>query len=212
MINLEEKTKINIVSLESCASTNDEAYALAKSGAESGTVVTALSQTGGRGTNSRSFFSPGKTGIYMSVILREAVPDRLLDITPMAAVAVSRVLDRMFGVRTKIKWVNDIYLNGKKVCGILTQAQSAGSKVDFIVVGIGINLFEPQGGFPQDIKDIAGFVSSEYNEEKRLEAIESIALELVHSNQMLSDDGFLSQMRAYYTERRYEPNSINVAQ
>ena len=140
---MKDNQKIKIISLDRCVSTNDEAYILAESGAENGTTVTAREQTGGKGTNGRSFFSPGKTGVYMSVILRNIKKEQLLDVTPMAAVAVSRVLDKNFGVNTRIKWVNDVYLDGKKVCGILTKAQSKDGKTDFIIVGIGINLFAP---------------------------------------------------------------------
>ena len=86
---MKEPIKIKIIPLDRCASTNDEAYALAENGAVNGTTVTAREQTGGKGTNGRSFFSPGKTGVYMSVILRNVKKERLLDVTPMAAVAVS---------------------------------------------------------------------------------------------------------------------------
>ena len=166
------KDNQKIISLDRCVSTNDEAYTLAESGAENGTTVTAREQTGGKGTNGRSFFSPGKTGVYMSVILRNIKKEQLLDVTPMAAVAVSRVLDKNFGVNTRIKWVNDVYLDGKKVCGILTKAQSKDGKTDFIIVGIGINLFAPEGGFPEDIRNTAGFVSKIYDEALRQKTIE----------------------------------------
>ena len=199
---MNEYQKINLISLDRCVSTNDEAYLLAENGAENGTTVTAREQTGGKGTNGRSFFSPGKTGIYMSVILRNVKQDRLLDVTPMAAVAVSRTLDKIFGVKTRIKWVNDVYLDGKKVCGILTKAQSKNGKTDFIVVGIGINLFAPEGGFPDDIKNIAGFVSRKYDEALRQKTIEEIAVLLCDYAERLDDETVSADIKSYYAERR----------
>lgn len=199
---MNEYQKINLISLDRCVSTNDEAYLLAENGAENGTTVTAREQTGGKGTNGRSFFSPGKTGIYMSVILRSVKQDRLLDVTPMAAVAVSRTLDKIFGVKTRIKWVNDVYLDGKKVCGILTKAQSKNGKTDFIVVGIGINLFAPEGGFPDDIKNTAGFVSRKYDEALRQKTIEEIAALLCSYAERLDDETVSADIKRYYAKRR----------
>ncbi len=199
---MNENQKTKIISLDRCVSTNDEAYLLAENGAENGTTVTAREQTGGKGTNGRSFFSPGKTGIYMSVILRNVKQDRLLDVTPMAAVAVSRTLDKIFGVKTRIKWVNDVYLDGKKICGILTKAQSKNGKTDFIVIGIGINLFAPEGGFPDDIKNTAGFVSRKYDEALRQKTIEKIAVLLCDYAERLDDETVSADIKSYYAERR----------
>ncbi|MDD6526543.1 MAG: biotin--[acetyl-CoA-carboxylase] ligase [Oscillospiraceae bacterium] len=199
---MKEPIKIKIIPLGRCASTNDEAYALAENGAVNGTTVTAREQTGGKGTNGRSFFSPGKTGVYMSVILRNVKKERLLDVTPMAAVAVSRVLDKNFGVETRIKWVNDVYLDGKKVCGILTKAQSKDGETDFIVVGIGINLFAPEGGFPEEIRNTAGFVSEVYDEALRQKTIEEIAQLLCEYAERLDDEKMSADIKNYYTERR----------
>ena len=199
---MNKNQNIRIISLDRCVSTNDEAYLLAEEGALNGTTVTAREQTGGKGTNGRSFFSPGKTGIYMSVILRNVKKEKLLDVTPMAAVAVSRVLDRNFGVKTRIKWVNDVYLDGKKVCGILTKAQSKDGRTDFIVVGIGINLFAPEGGFPEDIRNTAGFVCEKYDDALRQKTIEEIAALLCEYAVGLDDERTAADIRQYYTERR----------
>ena len=199
---MNENQKTKIISLDRCVSTNDEAYTLAENGAANGTTVTAREQTGGKGTNGRSFFSPGKTGFYMSVILRNVKQDRLLDVTPMAAVAVSRTLDKIFGVKTRIKWVNDVYLDGKKVCGILTKAQSKNGKTDFIVVGIGINLFAPEGGFPDDIKNTAGFVSRKCDEALRQKTIEEIAALLCSYAERLDDETVSADIKRYYAKLR----------
>ncbi|MGN1418194.1 MAG: biotin--[acetyl-CoA-carboxylase] ligase [Acutalibacteraceae bacterium] len=190
------------INLNSCPSTNDELYALARNGAPAGTVITAKEQTKGKGTNGRSFYSPGKTGVYMSILLRGISNERMLDITPLAAVAVSKALDSLCGTTTKIKPVNDIYLSGKKICGILTQAQSTEKNVDFIIVGIGINLFRPSGGFPHEIKDIAGYVLEAYNEDMRLAVIEKVTSLLLDGSERIEDSAFRAQMYEYYNDEQ----------
>ena len=140
----------------SLPSTNDELLRLAKGGACHGTVVVAKEQSAGKGTKGRSFFSPNG-GIYMSVLLRNISKEALLSVTPAAAVAVYEALFSVLKIETFIKPVNDLYYQGKKVCGILTQAVSGGD-VEFVVVGIGVNLFRPDGGFPEELKEIAGYL------------------------------------------------------
>ncbi len=194
-------SKIKYINLSSCESTNDELYRLAKGGAPFGTVVTAREQTKGKGTKGRSFHSPDSTGIYMSVLLGDIKSEDMLHVTPLAAVVVSRVLDEICKVHTEIKVVNDIYLNKKKVCGILTQAESNGKTVNFIIVGTGINLFKPKGGFPKEIENIAGYVLEEKNEELRQNVIDKIAAELVKASQKLDDPIFLEETYRYYHER-----------
>lgn len=127
-------------------STNRVAKELARQGAAHGMVVSALRQTAGRGRLGRSFFSP-EGGIYLSVILRPQLPpeERTL-VTPMAAVAVCRAVEELCGISPRIKWVNDLYLGEKKLCGIL--CEGAG---DAVIVGIGLNYTMPPEGFPSDI-------------------------------------------------------------
>lgn len=123
-------------------STNDTAKLMARGGEPEGCVVTARSQTGGRGRLDHSFFSPAG-GIYMSLILRPAFSETQL-ITPAAAVAVCRALDDL-GFRCGIKWVNDVYKDGKKVCGILTESNV---EQGWAVLGIGVNTVCPGPGAP----------------------------------------------------------------
>lgn len=134
------------IALTETDSTNRVAKELARQGAVHGTVVTALRQTAGRGRLGRSFFSP-ESGIYLSVILRPQLPpaDWTL-VTPMAAVAVCRAVEELCGISPRIKWVNDLYLGDKKLCGIL--CEGAG---DAVIVGIGLNYAMPPDGFPSDI-------------------------------------------------------------
>lgn len=134
------------VFLEETDSTNRVAKELARQGAPHGTAVLAERQTAGRGRLGRAFFSP-EGGLYLSVILYPQCPpeDRVL-MTPMAAVAVCRALEQVCGISPGIKWVNDLYLGGKKLCGILCEGCG-----DAVIVGIGLNLYTPEGGFPAEI-------------------------------------------------------------
>lgn len=121
-------------------------------------VFIAKSQTGGRGRLGRSFFSPEETGLYMSILL--PINEKLIEtdlITPAAGVAVCRTIEELSTEIPKIKWVNDVYINKKKVCGILAEGiiDSTLGKISKVVLGIGINLFEPKAGFPEEISNIA---------------------------------------------------------
>lgn len=140
-------------------STNTVLKALAAEGAEEGFVLLAAEQTQGRGRMGRSFFSPPGTGLYMSVLLRPAVSAvEAARLTACAAVAVAEAVEALSGRDTQIKWVNDVLMDGKKICGILTEASMdfESGMVSYIVVGIGINATLPPGDFPEDLRSIAG--------------------------------------------------------
>ena len=144
--------------LDETESTNNIARVLALEGAREFSCVLARRQTGGRGRMGRSFFSYDG-GIYLSVVLRpDITPGESLFITVAAASAAAEAIGELSGKKALIKWVNDIYIDGKKVCGILTEGNIIGEKLDFAVLGIGINIFGSDGLFPDDIKDIAGYV------------------------------------------------------
>lgn len=131
----------------------------ANGGEAEGLVVAASSQSAGSGRMGRSFFSPPDSGLYVSVLLRpKAEAAASLSITTAAAVAVCRAIERVFGVEAKIKWVNDVFVGGRKVCGILTEAALSveSGTLEFAVLGIGINVYEPSGGFPPEISGVAG--------------------------------------------------------
>ena len=137
------------------SSTNDIIKELAKDNAE--ILVVATEQTAGRGRRGRSFFSPKGTGLYMSILLRpEASPEFSALITTAAAVATARAIEKNAGVKADIKWINDVYINGKKACGILCESKlSPENSLEYIIVGIGINLCHPKDDFPEEIRDIA---------------------------------------------------------
>lgn len=144
------------------ASTNDDARAAILAGtAAEGDVFAAGCQTAGRGRAGSSFFSPPGTGIYFSVVLR---PRDYADggrITVLAALAVCSAIENVFGKRCGIKWVNDVLLDGKKCAGILCETFPDGDGQIAAVVGIGINVGRPEGGFPASIKHTAGYVSED---------------------------------------------------
>jgi BirA family biotin operon repressor/biotin-[acetyl-CoA-carboxylase] ligase len=119
-----------------------------------GHVVIADEQTVGRGRQSKPFLSPAGQGLYLSVLLKpDVAPQEAPFLTLCAAVAVSDAIDAVFGIITRVKWVNDIFCGGKKLCGILTQAQSCAEQntMDYVVVGIGVNTGKISG----ELRDIA---------------------------------------------------------
>lgn len=154
----------NLVVLQKVDSTNNYAKELARKGAPHGTVVIAEEQTNGRGRLGRSFNSPANSGLYYSVIIR---PDYSIEmaqlITSCAAVAVAETIDELYNTDTKIKWVNDIFLGGKKVCGILTEASVSceAGKLEYAVIGIGINVFDMRDSAPPELKDVATSLEAE---------------------------------------------------
>ena len=145
-------------------STNAEAKQAALDGAPHGTVIIADSQQSGKGRFSREFFSPPGTGLYMSVLLRPQVVPAMQStlITIGAACAVCDAINACTDGRAGIKWVNDILIDGKKVCGILTEgvADLESGTLGWAVVGIGINVYEPRCGFPSYLKGKAGALFS----------------------------------------------------
>lgn len=148
----------NITVYKTINSTNTAVKDLAIKGVKEGTIIIAEEQTEGRGRFGRKFYSPKGTGIYMSILLRPQISaSESFLITTAAAVATSEAIECVSGKEAKIKWVNDIYCDNKKVCGILTEAafdlESGG--LEYAVLGIGINVKTPKEGFPEEIKDIA---------------------------------------------------------
>lgn len=127
-------------------------------------VIVSGRQTAGRGRIGRSFYSPEATGIYLSVLLRPDLPaEQSVRITTAAAVAACRAIEETTDRTPGIKWVNDVFVEGRKVCGILTEGslnlETGG--LDWVVMGIGFNVYEPEGGFPEEIREIAGPVEAE---------------------------------------------------
>lgn len=159
---IERKLKFSsdVIFSDETDSTNAVIKRLAEDGAKEGTVAVSLSQTAGRGRLGRSFYSP-PSGIYLSLLLRPKFSlQQSLMLTVAAAVAVCNAIEKNSGFECQIKWVNDVYINGKKVCGILTEGaiEAETGSLKYAVVGVGINLTAPKGGFPKDIADRADTV------------------------------------------------------
>ena len=150
----------SILLKDSVDSTNATLRTMAEQGMAEGTVVLANAQTRGRGRYGRSFYSPEDTGLYLSLLLRPVhdSPRQTVTLTAAAAVALCQAIESVSGEAPQIKWVNDIFLRGKKTCGILTEAAfhlETGAP-EYVVVGVGINAYQPEGGFPPEIAQIAG--------------------------------------------------------
>lgn len=146
---------VRMVSLASVDSTSTYARNLVENGETSLLLVTADEQTHGRGRNGKSFCSSNKGSVYMSVVLHPCLPFAdTVGITTAAAVAVSRAVKDVTGKSTDIKWVNDLYFERRKVCGILCEAIAEKGIVTGVIIGVGINLAECE--FPDELSGIAG--------------------------------------------------------
>lgn len=142
-------------------STNDVIMELGKNKADEGMVIVSNQQTAGRGRKGRQFYSPKDTGVYFSILLRPNIHfSKALFITTAAAVSVCRAFEELFNIKAEIKWVNDVYVNNKKICGILTEAHidMESMIIDYAALGIGINVFTPVESFPKSISHTAGAV------------------------------------------------------
>lgn len=147
---------------EKTGSTNIDAKRLAEGGALHGTIVVAEEQTDGRGRRGRSWQAPAGSNIYFSIVLRpEFATERASMLTLVMAVSVARAVREQCGLEAQIKWPNDIVVNKKKVCGILTEMTLEARAIDYVIVGVGINV--NQNKFPEEIRETA---TSLYQESK----------------------------------------------
>ncbi len=148
--------------LETVNSTNLYAKELAAKGGKSNTVVLANHQTAGRGRLGREFYSPSDTGLYMSILIRnEQVSLDPSGLTVAAGVAVCRAISTVCHRNPQIKWVNDIFLDGKKVCGILAESGYESGVLSYVVTGIGLNISTEV--FPGELSSIAGSLGGNIN-------------------------------------------------
>ena len=160
---------IRVKTYQSVTSTND----ILKEGAETYPCwqsAVSNSQTRGKGRMTRSFYSPKDTGLYLSMLIK--LPIAAMEatrLTTASAVAACRAIERCTGEHPQIKWVNDVYLRDRKICGILTEASISmeNQSLEWAVMGIGFNVYEPEGGFPAEIADIAGSITRERKKDLR---------------------------------------------
>ena len=176
-------------------STNNEAKRMLESGFSGFALVAAEAQTSGRGRLGRSFYSPESTGLYFTLIIPPCFPaEEATLLTPAAAVATVRVLEKISSESLKIKWVNDIYKGDKKICGILAEAvlDAEGGSFAGFAVGIGINISTEN--FPEDISDIAASLKTDADKN---EIAAGIARELFAFAKNLSAREFLPEYREH---------------
>jgi BirA family biotin operon repressor/biotin-[acetyl-CoA-carboxylase] ligase len=154
----------NIIVFDEIDSTNNYAKDIASTGAKDGTVIVSDKQVSGKGRMGRSFSSPSGTGLYMSVIIRPEISLEASQlITSCAAVAVADAAEKLCGREVDIKWVNDLYMNGRKFCGILTEASLSleTKSLDYAVIGIGINVRSVKDVFDAQLGSIATSIEDE---------------------------------------------------
>ena len=142
-------------------STNNVLKRYAAEGKRCDMVLLAEEQSAGKGRRGRTFFSPEGTGLYMSLLLHpDASHEEAAMLTTLTAASAARAVEKISGEETQIKWVNDVLMRGKKISGILTEGSASleEGKLEYVVVGIGINIYEPKEGFPDEVRDVAGAV------------------------------------------------------
>ena len=191
-----EYKEIGISVFECIDSTNDEAKRQWKKNITATAIFVSDKQTAGRGRRGRSFYSPGGTGIYMSLLLQpKSGLEDAVHITTATAVVVAKALKQYLGAEVGIKWVNDLYFKNKKVCGILTEAVMEANPAETlaVVVGIGINLSTEV--FPEELQGIAGGFGVEADAVERNELVASIVNGLLDFAKDLKDCSFVDEYR-----------------
>lgn len=152
------KNDVDVILLDTADSSNNIAKQIAREEAPEGTVVVVKRQSAGKGRLGRTFISNEENGLYMSIILRPRISaSKSVKITVVGAVAALEAIEETSSIPCTIKWVNDIFINGKKACGILTEASfnMESGLLDYVVLGIGVNVLPPENGFDEEINNIA---------------------------------------------------------
>ncbi len=157
-------------------STNDVAFSLARGGSPEGTLVIAEEQVRGKGRLGRDWHSPPGLGLWFSIVLRpDITPHESSTVSLAVALAVAGVIRDSYGVDARIKWPNDVLVGPRKVCGILTEAEFREDRVEFVVVGVGINVLHAESDFPEDLRAVATSISVESRAEvNRIEVISRV--------------------------------------
>jgi BirA family biotin operon repressor/biotin-[acetyl-CoA-carboxylase] ligase len=147
---------------ESTTSTNDVIEKLARDGVKEGVVVFAESQTKGRGRLGRKWISPARKGLWFSMLLRPALrPNEATQVTVASATALRRAIESLTGLPARIKWPNDILINGRKVAGILTELSAELDQVKYLILGIGVDVNLSAGDFPAELRHTATSIKAE---------------------------------------------------
>lgn len=182
---------LSIVCEDVIPSTNDLAKSL--NGIDGNVLITAEGQTLGRGRMGRNFYSPTGTGAYFTLRIRGERPfSEGVKFTPLASVAVCKAIENLTDKKPGIKWVNDVYVDNKKACGILTEAISDGDKITDVIIGIGVNLTNE--AFPKDLP-IAGNVCE--GKLKREAIISAIVCEILQETPFITQNRHIPYYRAH---------------
>ncbi|KAB2953087.1 biotin--[acetyl-CoA-carboxylase] ligase [Heliorestis acidaminivorans] len=192
----------NYIYYHSINSSNEKAKEFAREGAEEGTVVLAEEQQAGKGRLGRTWHSPLGLGLYLSIILRPSIPLALTpQITLLTALSIAKTIEKMTSLGPAIKWPNDILLDGKKVCGILTELSAEMDGVKHIVVGIGLNLNQEATDFPTAVTSQASSVSMQAGEKvDRLAFFNKLLMQLEDDYEHWLEQGF-SAIRQQWLDR-----------
>lgn len=196
-------------------STNNKAKALAAEGAADGTLVVSETQKNGRGRLSRGWYSPLHKGLWFSLILRpDFLPQDAPKCTLMAAVAIVKAVLRVSAIPVGIKWPNDILYNGKKLVGILTEMSAEMDRINYVVIGIGVNVNVDQKDFPEEISQIATSLSIIKGQKvSRLDLMQAILAELEGLYYQVMKTGFsdvLDEWKKYSVTLGQEVNVIGI--
>jgi len=189
----------NLYYFDEVGSTNQVAKELADTGAPEGTVVIAECQTSGRGRRGRTWLSTPRKGVWFSVILRPRVaPAQAAQLTLLAAVAVAAAVRELTGLPLGIKWPNDLLFGGRKVCGILTEIKAEIDAIEYVVLGIGLNVNQEATDFNPDIKPLATSICLELNRKvERLPLFQKILYQLEKWYEHWQEKGFKPVRRAW---------------
>jgi len=193
-------------------STNEWAKELAMYEAREGTVVIAEIQRKGRGRLGREWISP-TGGLWFSLILRPNLrPAEAVKLTFVAGLAVAKVLREMFHLKAETKWPNDVLVNGRKICGILTEMNTTGETVNFVVVGVGINAnFDAEKVFPEELKKVATSLENELGRKVQLEELFRNLLErLENLHELFTKEGFKPVLQEWKNYARFLGRQVEV--
>lgn len=198
------RTKIfgcEVISFIQTSSTNDVAMKLAEKGTKEGTLIVAENQTKGKGCRERKWICPMGTSILASLILRPQIEVKKVGIlTLLSAVSIAKAIHKLTNLKVLIKWPNDIIINGKKVCGILTETRLDRNKLNFAVIGMGINVNIHKNQMPKEIEEIATSLSIELGKDiSRITLLQEILRQLEERYIRLKDGDFEKLIEEWIT-------------
>ncbi len=207
LAHLSKERMENVKVFDEIPSTNDYARELALSGAPDKTVVISNCQTKGKGRRGRSFASPKGVGIYLSVIFKpDCLPKDTVSVTAQTAVAMCNAINSSCNIMPKIKWVNDLIINQKKICGILTEMgiEAETGHIQYLIIGIGINANHKLSDFPKEIRD---FASSIMLETENVVNRAKLAAQMIKELDILRDN--MEDITAYLNEYKDLSATLN---